>query len=220
MGLYLHFLFGIGALAATMPAAGDPPLQASNGLESAGQPSTEPYDLGIDDAVALAQRRNFRTARAKRSLSVNTLRYDNARSQYRPSLTTSAGIKQEAHDYAWQGNTFAYQVSSLGQFQGTATANLSMPIDVGGVIHRQVAQADLWRQIASSDVTNTALDVTLDVQTSYLNALRAQNNADADEGVAKEIVDLLSRAGPKSTLANFLEVELANARQTAQSSRE
>jgi outer membrane protein TolC len=95
-----------------------------------------------------------------------------------------------------------------------------MPIDVSGVIRRQVRQADLWRGIAAGDVTNTALDVTLEVQTSYLNALRAQNNADADEHVAREIQDLLARAGPKSAIASFLEVELANAQQTAQSSRE
>jgi outer membrane protein TolC len=95
-----------------------------------------------------------------------------------------------------------------------------MPIDIGGVIRRQVRQADIWRGISADDVTNTALDVTLDVETSYLNALRAQNNADADERVAKEIEDLLARAGPKSALAGFLQVELANAQQTAQSSRE
>src|SRR5206468_811262 len=78
----------------------------------------------------------------------------------------------------------------------------------------------LWRGISAADVTNVALDVTLDVETSYLNALRAQNNADADERVAKEIEDLLARAGRTSAIANFLEVELANAQQTAQSSRE
>ena len=95
-----------------------------------------------------------------------------------------------------------------------------MPVDVAENHRRQVRQADIGRGIAAADLTNMALDVTLDVQTSYLNALRAQNNAEADKGVAKEIEDLLARAGPKSPLANFLEVELANARQTAQSSRE
>jgi outer membrane protein TolC len=191
-----------------------------NSTEEAEQASGRTYDLSIDDAVALAQQRSFKTARARRSLRQNELRYDNAKSQYLPKLTTSIGVNQQLRDLAAYGDTYAYQVSSLGQFQGTANADLSMPIDIGGVIRRQVRQADIWRGISADDVTNTALDVTLDVETSYLNALRAQNNADADERVAKEIEDLLARAGPKSALAGFLQVELANAQQTAQSSRE
>ena len=220
MDLCLRMLLPLVLAAITVPAAADPPIQGDGSLDSAPPPTTDAYDLSIDEAVGLAQQRSFKTARAERSLRENELRYDNARSQYRPTLTTSLGLKQQELDYGWHGNTFAYQVSSLGRFHGKASANLSMPIDVAGVIHRQVVQAGLWQGIASNDVTNTALDVTLDVETAYLNALRAQNNADADEAVAKEIEDLLVRAGPKSTLGSFLQVELANAQQTAQSSRE
>jgi outer membrane protein TolC len=220
MGLYLRFLLGLAVLGPAVVAAGNPPAQWDSSLDASEQGASRTYDLGIDDAVALAQQRSFKTARAKRSLGQNELRYDNAKSQYLPKLTTSVGLNQQARDLASHGSTYAYQVSSLGQFQGNASVDLSMPIDVSGVIRRQVRQADLWRGIAADDVTNTALDVTLEVQTSYLNALRAQNSADADERVASEIESLLARAGPKSPLGNFLEVELANARQTAQSSRE
>jgi outer membrane protein TolC len=220
MTLSLRFLVGAAVLVSAAAAGGKPSVPAQSDPEVADQAPGHTYDLGIDDAVALAQQRSFKTARANRSLSENELRYDNAKSQYLPKLTTSVGLNQEARDLAGHGSTYAYQVSSLGQFQGTASADLSMPIDLGGVIRRQVRQADLWRGIAASDVSNTALDVTLDVETSYLAALRAQNNADADERVAKEIEDLLTRAGPKSPLGNFLQVELANAQQTAQSSRE
>lgn len=220
MGLYLRYFLGLALLTPTVAAEAEPVPQAHSEPDGGEQPRSETYDLSIDDAVALARQRSFRTARARRSLSQNDLRYDNAKSQYLPRLTTNVGINQQARNLASHGSTYDYQVSSLGQFQGTASADLSMPVDVAGVIGRQVRQADLWRSIAAADVTNTALDVTLDVQTSYLNALRAQNNADADERVAKEIAGLLERAGPKSPLGNFLQVELANARQTAQSSRE
>ncbi|MGZ2413045.1 outer membrane protein [Sphingomonas sp. F9_3S_D5_B_2] len=218
MGPYLRFLLGIAVMGSgAAGAANEPPLQQSGGNDAS---NGETYDLCIDDAVALAQQRSFRTARAKRSLSQNELRVANAKSQYLPKLTTSVGLNQQARDLAFRGNTYAYDEASLGEFRGNASADLSMPIDVGGVIRRQVRQADLWRGIAAEDVANTALDVTLDVQTAYLNALRAQNSADADERVAKEIGDLLARAGPKSSLGSFLQVELANAQQTAQSSRE
>lgn len=220
MRLYLRVLLPVTIAATNVQAAAEPPIQSDHNPDFAEQTKFETYDLRIDDAVALAQQRSFKAARANRSLRENELRYDNARSQYRPTLTTSAGINQQELDYGWHGNTFAYQVSSLGQFHGNASANLSMPIDVAGVIHRQVVQAGLRQGIASNDTINTALDVTLDVVTAYLNALRAQNNADADEAVSKEIEDLLARAGPNSALGSFLRVELANARQTAQTSRE
>jgi outer membrane protein TolC len=220
MGLYIPLLLGLAVLTPNAAHGSKPQLQTDADLDTGGQTAGQTYDLSIDDAVALAQQRSFKTARAHRSLGQNELRYSNARSQYLPKLTSNLTLNQQARGLASKGSTYAYSVSSLGQFQGTASADLSMPIDVGGVIHRQVRQADIWRGIAANDVTNTALDVSLDVQTSYLNALHAQNNADADERVAREIEDLLTRAGPKSTLASFLQVELANAQQTAQSSRE
>jgi len=223
MGPYVSLLLGLAVLASNGPRNGHSarlPLETERGVDTSADAGGQTYDLSIDDAVALAQQRSFKTARAERALSQNELRYANAKSQYLPKLTTSVGVNQQVRNLASSGSTYAYQVSSLGQFQGTASADLSMPIDVGGVIHRQVRQADIWRGIAANDVTNAALDVSLDVQTSYLNALRAQSNADADERVAREIQALLTRAGPQSTLGGFLQVELANAQQTAQSSRE
>lgn len=220
MGVFLRLLLPAFAISSAAAVSAQPPLGKDNIPESAEQGPSTTYNLSIDDAVALAQQRSFKTARANRSFRQNELRYDNAKSQYLPRLTTSVGLDQQARDLTSHGSTYAYEVSSLGQFQGNVNADLSMPIDVGGVIRRQVRQADLWRGITAADVTNTALDVTLEVQTTYLNALRAQNNADADEQVAREIENLLGRAGPKSSLANFLQVELANAQQTAQNSRE
>lgn len=217
MLLFLSLVSGLPAATSSGAAPTDvPPLQGAGAVTSQGEGQT--YDLSLDDAVALAQQRSFRTARANRALSQNELRYQNAKSQYLPKLSTNVGMSQQALDLAWKGSTYAY--SAPNAFGGNANADLSMPIDVGGIIHRQVRQADIWRGITAQDAANTALDVSLDVQTSYLAALRAQNNADADERVAKEIDDLLARAGPNSTLGNFLQVELANARQTAQSSRE
>lgn len=196
------------------------PAVATSLGDSERQGSEQVYDLSIEDAVALAEQRSFKVARATRNLSASKLRYENARSQYLPTLTTGLSASQQARDSASSGGTFAYQLSGSRDFQVNASATVSMPIDVGGVIGRQVRQADLSRDIATDDVADTALGVTLDVQSSYLAALRAQNDADADEAAAKEIGSLLARAGPKSAVANFLQVELANARQTAQSSRE
>jgi outer membrane protein TolC len=220
MGVFLRSLLPALAISSAVVASAEAPLRRNGAPEAAEQIASATYNLSIEDAVVLAQQRSFKTARASRSLRQNELRYDNAKSQYLPRLTTSVGLDQQARGLASHGSTYAYEISSLGQFQGNVNADLSMPIDIGGVIRRQVRQADLWRGISAADVTNTALDVTLEVETSYLNALRAQNSADADEQVASEIQNLLGRAGPKSALASFLQVELANAQQTAQNSRE
>jgi outer membrane protein TolC len=216
--LYLRFLAAIAVFAPAAAMARGP--QPDEGSLSAEQTAGRTYDLSIEDAVALAQQRSFKTARAKRDLEESRLRYKNAKAQYLPTLTTSIAASQQGRDYASAGSTYQYQLSSSSNFQATANADLSMPIDVAGVIHRQVRQAELSQGIASQDVTDTALDVSLDVETSYLDALRAQNNADADEQVANEIAALLTRAGSNSTITSFLQVELANAQQTAQSSRE
>jgi outer membrane protein TolC len=98
---------GVGA--ATPPLQSDP-LQAP-------VPAEATYNLSIDDAVTIAQRRSFKTARANRSLRENELRYDNAKSQFLPKLTTSVGLGQQTRELATHGTTYAYQASSLGEFQ-------------------------------------------------------------------------------------------------------
>lgn len=218
MTWYLRILPAAALLAPVAGVAQDLQLQAA--AQSDEQASGRTYDLRIEDAVALAQQRSFKTARADRNLKESQLHYQNAKAQYLPTLTTSLGLNQQDRDYASAGSVYRYQLSSNSNFQTTANANLSMPIDVGGIIHRQVRQADLSKGIAAANLSDTALDVGLDVETSYLDALRAQNNADADEQVADEISGLLNRAGSNTTLTSFLQVELANAQQTAQSSRE
>ena len=216
MGQYLRFLLPVTAL---LGGAAAPGQHAPDSMQTADAPAGS-HDLSIEDAVALAEQRSFKVARAARNLSESKLRYENARAQYAPTVTTSIGLNQQARDVASNGSTFAYELSGSRDFELNASAGISMPVDVGGVIHRQVRQSDLSRGIAADDVSDTALGVTLDVETSYLAALRAQNDADADEAVAQEIASLLTRAGPQSPLASFLQVELANAQQTAQSSRE
>lgn len=179
------------------------------------------YELSLDDAVVLVQQRSFRTARARRGLDQSELRYGNARSQYLPRLNTNISGDQSARGYRYDADRFDPVEQQLrSEFRSAANADVSVPIDFGGVIKRQVRQADIARNISARDLANAMLDVTLEVQNSYLNALRAQNSADADEGVVAEIERLLARSGPDSPIASFLQVELANARQSAQNSRE
>ena len=107
MGLYLRFLMAWLIVAPAVAAPAQPPSDS----ERQSQGSEQAYDLSIEDAVALAEQRSFKVARATRNLSASKLRYENAKSQYLPTLTTSISASQQASDSASSGGTFAYQLS-------------------------------------------------------------------------------------------------------------
>lgn len=180
------------------------------------------FELSLDEAVAVARERSFRIARSRRGAEQNELRYRNARSQYLPRANSSLFVDQSARGFSYSSDRFLdFEQQTRGEFRGSVNADISVPIDLGGVIGRQVQQADVTRGISGHDIANSVLDVTLEVQSNYLNALRAQNQLDADEGVVREISSLLERSrGAASAVLPFLEVELANAQQSAQNSRE
>lgn len=199
-------------------AAGDQLLPQFE--QAAAQPDDAVYELSLNDAVAIVQQRSFRFARSRRSLDQAGLRYQNARAQLLPRVSTYLNADQSARGFTYDSDQFTdFTQTTRGEFRGSASADLSMPIDVSGTIGRQVRQADLSRELSAKDMANTTLDVTLDVQSSYLNALRAQNQLDADDGVVRRLESLLVRAGAAAARP-FLEVELANAKQAAQNSRE
>ena len=96
MGPYVSLLLGLAVLASNGPHNGHSarlPLETERGVDTSADAGGQTYDLSIDDAVALAQQRSFKTARAERTLSQNELRYANAKSQYLPKLTTSVGVQ-------------------------------------------------------------------------------------------------------------------------------
>jgi outer membrane protein TolC len=201
------------------------PLQAAGAqpLETA-QNSVAPAPalaLSLDEAVALAQTRSFRVARTRRNEQIAQLRYRNAKSAYYPRASLSLLGDQSARGFEYATDLFNTNQATQGEFRGGPFADISMPIDVSGVIKRQVAQADVQRDISGYEIEQSTLDIALEAQNNYLSALRAQNNVDAEERVVTEIERVLqqSRSAAPGTVP-FLEVELANARQALSSSRE
>lgn len=182
--------------------------------------SAEPtaVDLSLEEAVQIAVGRSFRTARARRNEDVAGLRRSSAKAGFLPRIDVGLGADQSQRSYEEKG--VEYDPYAGRNFRGGLNSSLWMPVDVSGVIKRQVAQADTQQRIVSKEVSQTMLDVAFDTQTNYLNVLRAQQNVVADERVVEQIKGLLERSRAQAPgVVPFLEVELGNAQQSLTSSR-
>lgn len=178
----------------------------------------ETVSLSLEDAVQLAVSRSFRAGRAERNAAMSDLSHQNARANYRPRVDVGLSGDQSMRSYVEQG--IDYDPYADRNFRGGLTSSVWMPIDVSGNIRRQVAKADTQRQIAGHEIAQARLDVALDAQNAYLNALRAQENVAADERLVEQIKQLLERSRTQAPgVVPFLEVELGNAQQSLQNSR-
>lgn len=214
----------VALLAAALSCSAVLPAQVTEGGEQAPETSDElapeVISLSLDQAIELAHRRSFRTARSQRNQQMSELRYQSSRSAYFPRASVSVNADQSARGFSYESDRFQFDRPIQGEFRGGANGNFYMPIDFGGVIKRQVRQADLSRQMTRHEGVQSALDVALEAQNNYLNALRAQTAVDADERVVAEIEDLLKRSRTAAPgVVQFLEVELGNAQQSLTSSR-
>lgn len=175
-------------------------------------------ELSLEEAVRLAVSRSFRTARAKRSEDMAELRRSNAKAGHLPRVDVGVAADQQQRSYEESG--IEYDPYAGRNFRGGLTSSLWLPIDVSGVIRRQIAQADTNEKISEKQVSDTMLEVAFDTQNNYLNALRAQQNVSADERVVEQIKDLLDRSRSQAPgVTPFLEVELGNAQQALTNSR-
>ena len=178
----------------------------------------ETVALSLDQAVQLAVSRSFRAGRAERNAAMSDLWHQNARAGYRPRIEFGASADQSMRSYVEEG--IEYDPYADRNFRGGLNSSVWLPIDVSGNIRRQVARADTQRQIASHEIAQARLDVALDAQNAYLNALRAQENVLADERIVEEISQLLAKSRQQAPgVVPFLEVELGNAQQALQNSR-
>ena len=194
--------------------------QASEGAGTTPKAATDSgaIPLSLEEAVRIGVARSFRAARAKRNEAVADLRGRNARSGYLPRLDAGLSAEHTHRSYAEQG--VDYDPYAGRDFRGGLNSSLWLPIDVSGVVKRQVAQAETQEQISANEVSQTKLDLAFDVQNNYLNALRAQQNVTADERMVQQIADLLDRSRNRAPgVVPFLEVELGNAQQSLTSSR-
>ena len=202
------------SLALRAIASGTIAFVAAVAVPASSQTPAASVELTLEQAVQLAVSRSFRTARASRSRDIAQLRHDSARSAYHPRANVGFSADQRARGFGYALDP--YQTD----FRAGLGASVSVPLDVSGIIRRQVGQAAAQREISAREVDQVTLDVTVEAQNNYLNALRAQSNVVADEKVVAQIDSLLERSRMSAPgVVPFLEVEIGNAQQSLTNSR-
>jgi outer membrane protein TolC len=178
----------------------------------------ERLKLSIEDAVELGTGKSFRLQRSVRSERIAEQRVRGTKASLGPRVDVAVGANQNQRYYDFKG-TFDY---NLGQpaFNTDMGANASYDIDVSGVRARQLRQARLSRESSQVDLRQTTLEVSSDIRTNYIAALRSQEQVEADTEYLKLIDGLLERARvSQPSVVNFLESERQNSEQSLQSTK-
>jgi outer membrane protein TolC len=175
--------------------------------------------LTIDEAVERGLATNFRVQRSNRNEATAEQRVNISRAQLRPRFDLGFGAGQNQTYYDFRGNAVNFNRAEP-QFYADLFASASFPIDISGVVRRQVRQARLSYELSELDQAQAIIDVSSDVRANYATTLRAQEQVTADEEYLTQIDDLLTRARvSQPVVVNFLETERANALQSLESTK-
>lgn len=203
------------ALALPGPAVAQDPPAPSLAARSQTWGAASVIPLSLDDAVALARSRSYRLQRSLRSSESAELRQRAARAAAGPRIDSSFNLSQGGRGYDIETQFYRSQFDPYADFQGSVSIYGSLPIDISGVYRRQIAQADIGADAAELDFQQGLLDVTFDAQSAYFALLRAQEAVRAEEIIVARLTNLIEQARTaQPSIVPFLEIELANARQT------
>jgi multidrug efflux system outer membrane protein len=186
-----------------------------------GQPDAtgDKITLTMEQAVELGAEKSFRLQRSVRNSRIAEQRLRGTRAGLGPRLDATYGANQSQRHYDFQG-TYDYNQGQPA-FYTDATANASYNLDISGVQRRQVRQASLSRESSEIDLRQANLEVSADIRTNYVNALRAQEQVEAETEYLKLTDDLLERARvSQPSVVNFLETERQNAAQSLESTKQ
>ena len=182
------------------------------------QPTPEPIKLTLEDAVEIGTERSFRIQRSDRNERMSAERLRGTKGLAGPRLDLNLGANQSQRYYDFRG-TFDYNQAEPS-FLGDANAFASYDFDVSGVQKRQIRQARLSRDMSKIELAQATLDVSTDIRTNYVGALRAQRQVRADTDYVAQIAELIERARvSQPSVVPFLESEQLNAVQTLEGSR-
>ena len=182
------------------------------------QPTAEPIQLSLDEAVEIGTERSFRIQRGDRNERMSAERLRSTKGLAGPRLDVGIGANQSQRYYDFKGN-FDYNIGEPS-FLADANAFASYDLDISGVQKRMVRQARLSRELSKMELNQATLDVSTDIRTNYVSALRAQRQVKADAEYVSLIGQLIERAGASQpAVVPFLESERLNAVQTLEGSR-
>jgi outer membrane protein TolC len=178
-----------------------------------------PMQLSMEEAVEIGTERSYRLQRSVRNERMAEQRVSGTKAQLGPRVDVGFGADQSQRHYDFQG-TYDY---NRGQpsFYAAGNANASYEIDISGVKKRQLQQSRLSKDMSEVDLAQTTLDVSSDIRTQYVQALRAQEQVTVDEEYLRFIDSLLDRARlGQPSVVSFLETERSNGRQSLESTKQ
>jgi outer membrane protein TolC len=200
-------------------ASASPTTVAASAIQPNLSHQGSPMQLSMEEAVEIGTERSFRLQRSMRNERMSEQRVKGTKASLGPRVDVGLGADQSQRHYDFQG-TYDY---NRGQpaFYADGHANASYEIDISGVKKRQLEQSRLSHEMSGVDLAQTTLDVSSDIRTQYVQALRAQEQVTVDEEYLRSIDSLLDRArlGQPSVVA-FLETERSNARQSLESTKQ
>jgi len=193
-------------------------------LASAASPllaqSPETTQLSLEQAIGLALGRDANIDRAERSAEIAKLQVENAKSNYLPNASVTVSANQSATGNSYRSGDQSFRRGLAGNFVGTLSADVSMPVDISGSIGRQVDAARLRQEIAELGKDRAKRNALVDVQIAYLSALEAQQMVTIDEAIVASLVGLRKRATTRlPSVLPFFDVEFANALEQLRNSR-
>ncbi|HVM22759.1 MAG TPA: TolC family protein [Sphingomicrobium sp.] len=178
-----------------------------------------PMRLSMDDAVEVGTERSFRLQRSVRNERMAEQRVAGTRAGLLPRVDVGMGADQSQRHYDFKGD-FDYN-QARPAFYAAGNANASYDIDISGVKKRQLQQSRLSKEMSEVDLRQATLDVSSDIRTQYVQALRAQEQVAADEDYLRSIEGLLERARTSQpSVVSFLETERSNAKQSLESTKQ
>ena len=167
----------------------------------------------MEEAVDIGTNHSFRLQRSVRNKRMAQERVNGTKAQLGPRVDVGYGAAQSQGYYDFRG-TYDY-TQGKPAFYTAANANVSFDIDIAGVKKRQLQQSRLSMDSSAIDLAQTTLDVSSDIRTQYVQALRAQEQVAADEDYLRSIDDLFKRArASQPSVIGFLGIERSNAQQS------
>jgi outer membrane protein TolC len=178
------------------------------------------HRLSIDEALEIGYQTNFRTKRALRYEELAKLRLKATKAQYWPrfdlNLNASDSLRRAYYDTPFASG----YTPETSQLQASLTGSVYMPLDIGGIIGRQVDQAELSLKSSNINVTQAEIDVGLQIRTTYIETLRAQDILRSEQAVVDDLARLLEMSQSRLPEAvPYLEVEIRNAMQSLSASK-
>ncbi len=135
------------------------------------------HPITIDDAVSIALATNPEIASALSATLKAQGRTAEARTALNPTAAIEAALTEFDDKTAISFGTSSF--TSLNQFNPVFTAGVTLPLDVTGLLHTAISQAQFEEAASRIDLSRVRNSLALEVKAAFFNVLRSQAQLNA-----------------------------------------